>query len=246
MVAQSRIKPALERLQNEAARIVTGLTRSISIAYLYKECGWDSLADRRYFQKLCFMYKCSNNLVPDYISDIIPPLVHEVSDYPLRNRNNLANVYTRTETSDRSCVPSSVSYWNSLQSYLREADTILAFHHNLKDQILTVRKIPSYFMKGKRKLSVIHAKIRNNCSDLKCDSFQNHLTDETCGNNTEENALHFFLDCENYVNSRITMFRQTRKYHPLSLNTILHGKPSLFDNDNSFLFQAVHPRYWTL
>ena len=234
-------KTALEKLQNEAARIVTGLTRSTSIANLYKECGWDSLADRRYFQKLCFMYKCSNNLVPDYISDIIPPLVCEVSDYPLRNRNNLANVFTRTETSHRSCVPSSVSCWNSLQSDLREAETFLSFHHNLKDKILAVRKIPSYFMKGPRKLSVIHARIRNNCSDLKCDLFQNHLTDDTrcaCGN-TEENALHFFLECENYANSRIVMFRQTRKYHPLSLNTILYGKSSLSDNDNSFLFQAV-------
>ena len=74
-------KTALERLQNEAARIVTGLTRSTSIVNLYKECGWDSLADRRYFQKMCFMYKCSNNLVPDYISDIIPPRVADVSNY---------------------------------------------------------------------------------------------------------------------------------------------------------------------
>ena len=64
-------KAALERLQNEAARIVTGLTRATSIANLYKECGWDSLANRRYFQTLCFMYKCSNNLVPDNIYDII-------------------------------------------------------------------------------------------------------------------------------------------------------------------------------
>ena len=68
-------KTALERFQNEAARIVTGLTRSTSIANLYRECGWGSLAKRRQFQKLCFMYKCSNNIVPDYISDIIPPLV---------------------------------------------------------------------------------------------------------------------------------------------------------------------------
>ena len=45
-------KTALERLQHEAARIVTGPTRSTTIANLYKECGWDSLANRRYFQKI--------------------------------------------------------------------------------------------------------------------------------------------------------------------------------------------------
>ena len=31
-------KTALERLQNDAARIVTGLTRSTSIVNFYKEC----------------------------------------------------------------------------------------------------------------------------------------------------------------------------------------------------------------
>ena len=47
-----RNKDALEKLQNEAARSVTGLTRSTSLINLYKECGWVSLTDRREFQKL--------------------------------------------------------------------------------------------------------------------------------------------------------------------------------------------------
>ena len=75
---------SLEILQHEAARVVTGLTRSVSLEKLYKECGWAPLSERRQFQKLCFMYKCNYNIVPDYISDLIPPLVGEVSNYPLR------------------------------------------------------------------------------------------------------------------------------------------------------------------
>ena len=47
-------KTALERLQNEAARIVTGLTRSTSLENLYTECGWHSLAKRRFFSKNVF------------------------------------------------------------------------------------------------------------------------------------------------------------------------------------------------
>ena len=39
---------ALEKLQNEAACIVMGLTRSVPLERLYKECNWDSLALRRY------------------------------------------------------------------------------------------------------------------------------------------------------------------------------------------------------
>ena len=125
-------KNALERFQNEAARIVTGLTRSTSIINLYNECGWDSLAKRRLFQKTCFMYKCQHNLVPDYISDIIPPLVAEVTNYPLRNRHNLANVYTRTEVSGKSCIPSAVSEWNNLSNEIRTADSYISFRNAVK------------------------------------------------------------------------------------------------------------------
>ena len=47
----------LEKLQHDAARIVTGLTRSVSLENLYRECGWIPLSERRRQQKLAFMYK---------------------------------------------------------------------------------------------------------------------------------------------------------------------------------------------
>ena len=89
-----------------------------SVSVFYKECGWGSLANRRYFQKMCFMYKRSNNLVSDYVFDIIPPRVAEVSNYPLRNRDNIPNPYNRTETVRRSCIPSSVTQLNIWQAVL--------------------------------------------------------------------------------------------------------------------------------
>ena len=205
---QSWFLDHLERFQNEAARIVTGLTRSTSIANLYREFDLDSLAKRRQFQKMCFMYKCSNSLVPDYISDIIPPLVGEVSNYSLRNRQNLANVYTLTEVSRRSCSSSSVSSWNNLSNDMREAGTYLSFRNDVKRDILCGTHIPSYYMKGQRRLSVLHARIRNNCSDLNRDLYQNHLTNDpscSCGNDNA-NALHYFFECENHSYARIIMF----------------------------------------
>ena len=62
------------------------------------------------------MYKCTNNLVPEYISDLIPPFVRETSNYPLRNRDNVSSIYTRTEIISRSCISSGVSLWNSLDT----------------------------------------------------------------------------------------------------------------------------------
>ena len=46
-----------EKMQNKAARIFTGLTRSVSLENLYNEYGWDSLSLRRKSQKLKFTYK---------------------------------------------------------------------------------------------------------------------------------------------------------------------------------------------
>ena len=99
----------LEKLQNEAARIVTGLTRSVSLDNLYRECGWVPLSVRRQEQKLSFMYKAVNGLSPDYIRGITPPHVREDTPYLLRNNNNLVSPTTRTEISRKSCIPPSVS-----------------------------------------------------------------------------------------------------------------------------------------
>ena len=73
---------ALEKLQNEAARIVTGLTRSVSLDKLYRECGWVALSERRKNQELYFMYKALNGQVPSYISDAIPPHIRETTVEP--------------------------------------------------------------------------------------------------------------------------------------------------------------------
>ena len=50
-------KTRLEQIQYEAARVVTGLTRSVSIDKLVKEIGWLPLSERRLFQKSVLMYK---------------------------------------------------------------------------------------------------------------------------------------------------------------------------------------------
>ena len=87
----------LDKIQNEAARIVTGLTRSVSLDRLYREYGWLSLAERKRQQKLNFMFKVHHGQVSTYISDLIPLLVREISNYPLRNINNYSATFASTE-----------------------------------------------------------------------------------------------------------------------------------------------------
>ena len=135
------------------------------------ECDWTTLIIRRVQQKMTFIYKISNHLVPSYISDIMSPLVSDVSNYSLRNSSNYSIPYTRTEVSRRSCVPSSVSLWNSLDETVRNSSTINSFKNNVKSVYSNLQIVPPYYIKSDRKLSVIHACLRNNCSNLKHDLY---------------------------------------------------------------------------
>jgi hypothetical protein len=54
----------LEKNPHEAARVVTGLTRSANTQKLLTEIGWVSLSDRRHIQKLVLICKGKNNLLP--------------------------------------------------------------------------------------------------------------------------------------------------------------------------------------
>ena len=62
---------SVQKVQNEAAHIVTGLTRSVSLEKVYNECGWVNLSARRHQQKLYFMHKVNYGMVPLYIVDTI-------------------------------------------------------------------------------------------------------------------------------------------------------------------------------
>ena len=75
----------LEKIQNEAARIVTGATRLVSINFLHCETGWDSLASRRNKRKIIMFQKMYTGLSPAYLSALIPATIGANVSYNLRN-----------------------------------------------------------------------------------------------------------------------------------------------------------------
>lgn len=96
--------------------------------------------------------------------------------------------------------------------------------------------------------------MRNNCSNLNSDLYLNHLRPDricSCGH-VNEDAIHYFFESENYTYHRVLMFRETRSLHPLSLNYLLFGKPTLTNKQTSRLFQAVQwyirrtGRFWPI
>ena len=78
------------------------------------------------------MFKAANGLTPDYIYELIPPLISDTSQYTLRNSRNINIPFTGTEISRNSCLPSSVSLWNSLGDDIRSSFSLSGFKENIK------------------------------------------------------------------------------------------------------------------
>ena len=133
--------------------------------------------------------------------------------------------------------------WNNLPEHIRNSDTLTSFKSQLTNHCFKPSKIPCFYATGSRFLSVLHSRLRNNCSNLNYDLFLNKLRPsarcENCDHERED-AEHYFMQCPSYTNERLLLFRATRHLHPLSINTLLQWKDSRSDDENIFIFNHVH------
>ena len=86
------LKDQLDKVQNEAARIVTGCTKLVAIRDLYQESGWKTLSETRRKHKLILYYKMLNGLSPNFLNGLVLQTVGESSSYNLRRPNNLRTI----------------------------------------------------------------------------------------------------------------------------------------------------------
>ena len=233
-------KDRLEKNQIEAARIVTGITRSASTLDLYKEIGWLTLDNRRKYQKLVLIYKIVNGHTPQYLNDIFPLNVNARTNYLLRNANDIDLVACRTELMTKSFIPSAVTLWNDLSNDIKSLQSLSQFKFCIL-QTFHVSDVPKHFFVGKRHLSVVHTRIRNRCSDLNFDLFSNYISQNAickCGYD-QEDAEHYFFRCTQYAIQRNNLFQALRRFHPLDINILLYGSDNLSFEDNSLIFRTV-------
>ena len=120
----------LEQIQNEAARIVTGSTRLVSINSLRTETGWETLSVRRNKHKLILFYKMRNNLCPEYLSSLVPTNVGSTAGYSLQNANDIRTVNANTLLYFNSFLPSVIRERNELPRHVQDSPTLLMFKNH--------------------------------------------------------------------------------------------------------------------
>lgn len=221
----------LEKVQLEAARIVTGLPAFASRESLYSETGWDSLKTRRNVRKLCLFYKIINGQAPNYLQDLVPPTVADRNPYNTRNRHNVSVQPTRLDCYQQSYFPASVKLWNSLDLNFRTIPTYSAFKSNLKNKFFNNRKIPDFFITGERYLNVLHSRLRNKCSSLNFDLYRCNLVPNAtcnCGDNNET-VDHYMLHCNNFTIHRNIMLT---RIHELDIGDLVVNTDMLLYGSN--------------
>ena len=145
----------LEKLQLDAARIVTGLPIFTKTDKLYSETGWTTLSSRRHNRKLQLFYNIKNEHAPNYLRELIPPTVQSTTIYPLRNGSDLIISFCRLSITTECFIQSTVKLWNRLDQFDRNLDTLTKFKKAIrKEQSDNTKRIPKHFYYGPRKLNI--------------------------------------------------------------------------------------------
>ena len=135
------LQSKLQKLQNRAARIITGDNWEIRSKDVLNKLNWLPLNQRRLTDTLLFMRKIFKDEVPISISDQFQLSVNE--QYNLRsNCTMLKLAKPRTNTLKRSFSYHAAKTWNKLPTDLKNLSiSDQVFKHNLKDFI---NKNPSF------------------------------------------------------------------------------------------------------
>ena len=105
-----------------------------------------------------------NGLTPNYLSDLLPPLVHETTSYNLRNSNHIQTVHANTNLFFNSFIPSIIRAWNSLSDDIKSASSVASFKYRLNHDL---KKPPRHYNIGTRIGQILHARLRSlECSPL--------------------------------------------------------------------------------
>jgi len=122
----------LQRVQNSAARIVSGCNYTDNITPVLKTLHWLPIKLRINYKILTITWKCLNGEGPDYLREVLTPLNHSRS---LRSNNAMQLVPPKTAlitVGDRCFSAAAPKLWNTLPIHIKQATSIDIFKRSLK------------------------------------------------------------------------------------------------------------------
>ena len=124
----------LQRIQNAAARLVTGTNRFCHVTPLLFHLHWLPISYRIKFKILLLTFKCLYGQAPNYLVDFIT--IKKQSRYSLRSNESifleLPGIKTHPTLGDRAFQSAAPYLWNTLPSAIRNVKTLDTFKTAVK------------------------------------------------------------------------------------------------------------------
>ena len=134
----------------------------------------EKLSVRREKRKL--YYSIVSGQSSDYLQDLLSITVGQTNNYNLRNSKNLTIPPGRLSLYQSFFFPSTIILWNNLPTDLRNSPCQQMFKNEIRKVYDMLDKPPLYFSTGIRiAKNILHARLRQKCSSLKCDLFRCNL-----------------------------------------------------------------------
>ena len=197
----SDMMKALESVQYQAALITTGCWQGTSMDKLYKELGWETLANRIIFRRFSLFYNIKSGKSPKYLREQI----HEIPE-------------RRTQRYEKSFFPFCQLNWEHLSENIRNSPDLDSFKRNyVNENEKNVKKRECFNVTDRHGLSLL-TRLRTEFSDLRDHRFKHNFncTSPICKCGLEnETTEHFFLRCPRFSLARINLL-------PSIQNTLKH------------------------
>ena len=230
----------VESVQYNAALAITGAIKGTSKERIYRELGFESLADRRWFRRMCTFWKIVKGISPTYLQNYLPVIQH--SRNPTR-QNLFSAIPSKTDYFGNYFFPYSVNQWNNLDPAIRSIDKISMFKKSL---LKFIRPSQTYVYNVNDYVGLkLLTRLRLNLSHLYEHKFRHNFQDTVnplCSCSLEsESTTHFLLHCPFYNNQRIALFESIRDIDEsisnLSednlANTLLYGNNELYSSETN-------------
>ena len=164
--------------------------------------------------------------------------ISETTRYNLKNADHYTMINCRTQLYNTSFVPSVVREWNGLPGAVKQYSSLHSFKVFLNQDRFVV---PKYFNHGKRKIQVLHTRLRTGCSSVNNDLYLKQLIESpSCAfGATVENTYHFLFSCDRYILQRNEMSQALSDIPHINTRVLLRRDETLSLDTNILIFSAV-------
>ena len=247
------LQQKLDGIQREALIMTTGAYRRTPTENLYSDTGLERLSDRRYQHRLAVYYKMVNNISPAYLSNNLPPLSRQNTNYNFRQFGQHKRIvpFARTTRLATSFIVKTSIDWNNLNDNTASCPTLPSFKRCLKQKFV-VHSLFCVYNSEPGLSGIHHTRLRLGLSALKQQLFHfGIIQNPTCEHCylADESVYHYFLECPTFAAYRIHLMVSLINILPFELfstlseqeliDILLYGSNLLTKDINLKLFQCV-------